>query len=455
MHYFPNFDSTNNGLNALVHYIESKTNPTWYNRYRYDTTNMFAWGGSASPSMSADFNGDGARDYYDEGNKSFYVGKKNGSPPFPDALPSYYDKVYGSAYIDRTKICDINNDGKADVIIGHTSKPEKQDATYQYLGTIIFGNADLTKMRVVALPRSIDRYQCLVDAYTVSPGKARLIVWTWDNDKRNNYYNLWELALDTSGNVKQPYKVLERRLMDPNNEAWYLGGTMFFHLNNNTQHTMRVSSDVYALDNDKMEFLFREPYIGAGGKLDYSLADKNKPGWFYGREVQIGDTLYDLCAGGNPQTRCEPFARMLSELHLANNEIAYADRAVNVGDVNGDGVGDLAVKYGAIFRIYLGVVGTVGVNDKVEKQTIDMIFTNPIHLNSPTHIRVSSPIESAATIEVYDLLGRKLSTLWEGVLQNGVSTIPLDIRLNPLPPGMYNLRLKAANVVVDKALIIE
>jgi len=46
MSYFPNFDTARGGFNALTHYIAGQQNPTWYNRYKGDTENMFDWGGA-------------------------------------------------------------------------------------------------------------------------------------------------------------------------------------------------------------------------------------------------------------------------------------------------------------------------------------------------------------------------------------------------------------------------
>ena len=74
------------------------------------------------------------------------------------------------------------------------------------------------------------------------------------------------------------------------------------------------------------------------------------------------------------------------------------------------------------------------------------------------------PIVSTSTIEVilarpqhvrltlYDLLGRHVETIYEGVLQAGAETIPIEART--LPAGMYLLRLQGENEQLTHGIVV-
>jgi len=126
--YLPNFDVANGGINAITQ--RRSGNPTWYNRFAYDTTNQFTW---ISPWVvtRVDLNGDGLIDYVDaEGN--VYQGVKENSPPIP-VVGVKYSGLQGGGFVG-----DFNNDGFEDIIVTTT-----QAQTFM----IQFGGKDLLHLR--------------------------------------------------------------------------------------------------------------------------------------------------------------------------------------------------------------------------------------------------------------------------------------------------------------------
>ena len=77
-------------------------------------------------------------------------------------------------------------------------------------------------------------------------------------------------------------------------------------------------------------------------------------------------------------------------------------------------------------------------------------FPNPF--NPITTIRYQLPVTSYLTIKVYNLLGREVATLFEGVKPIGIFTVNFDA--SELSGGIYLYQLKAGNFVETKKLIL-
>lgn len=456
MTYLPNFDTAHGGLNALIPYTSSNT-PTIYNRYKGDTESMFNWGSGllgtgGGASTMADFDGDGVLDFYQNGVIGFYKGKSNGVPPDTIGIRSYYFEVDKNNTTGKYYVSDYDTDGKQDVIISYgTPSKEKQ------LGSIIFGNADLSKMQVVALPHTNDAgfYQeCIIDAYT-NNGKARMITMTWDNNRSNSSLHLYEIRFITSGTtVKVEYQKLSSLFLSNENSESFLIGIKTFHLYNNTQHSLLFIATLYNLDNDAFEKLWFRSQGSPEFKIPVSIPDVNLPGWF---TISIS-AKFDLCYGGNPRNNPNPIAKLPDNVMLTDGSGTRLLGVSSVGDINHDGLGDIAAYYSGIdgnaFRIYLGVVGTVGVQDNTEtKLTINI--PNPVQRKHPFEILIKSPSETPAQCELYDMRGKLIALVWQGELQSGTNNIGITVHRTEVSAGMYNLRITYGSQFTDKAIIIE
>ncbi|MBS1537047.1 MAG: VCBS repeat-containing protein, partial [Bacteroidetes bacterium] len=118
--YLPNFDSANGGMNAITQ--KRKGDPTWFNRFAYDTTNQFSWNGGSWSVVQVDFNGDGISDYLD-GEGRVYQGIEKGKPP--GAGFGKYERGGDNPFVG-----DFNKDGFEDVVT-----PSRESQTFR----IIFG----------------------------------------------------------------------------------------------------------------------------------------------------------------------------------------------------------------------------------------------------------------------------------------------------------------------------
>ncbi|MBD3166508.1 T9SS type A sorting domain-containing protein, partial [bacterium] len=75
-------------------------------------------------------------------------------------------------------------------------------------------------------------------------------------------------------------------------------------------------------------------------------------------------------------------------------------------------------------------------------------FPNPF--NSAVHITIAAPDRSEARVDVFNLLGRRVDTVWNGALEAGTHT--MQWRANG-PAGMYFLRLQTASGESDAVRI--
>ena len=81
---------------------------------------------------------------------------------------------------------------------------------------------------------------------------------------------------------------------------------------------------------------------------------------------------------------------------------------------------------------------------------LDQNYPNPF--NPTTTIAYSVPVSGSVTIEVFDLLGRSVSTLVDGTINAGQHTVEFDA--SNLPSGMYLYRLTAGEKVETRKMML-
>ncbi len=97
------------------------------------------------------------------------------------------------------------------------------------------------------------------------------------------------------------------------------------------------------------------------------------------------------------------------------------------------------------------VVNVANEDDGLPQQfTLTQNFPNPF--NPTTSIAFSVPATDHVSLEVFDILGRSVSTLVNGVLSSGEYTIQFDAA--NLPSGMYLYRLSAGDKVSTKKMLL-
>jgi hypothetical protein len=83
---------------------------------------------------------------------------------------------------------------------------------------------------------------------------------------------------------------------------------------------------------------------------------------------------------------------------------------------------------------------------------LDQNYPNPF--NPATNIRFGVPRAAHVTIEVFDILGRKMTTLINGTMPPGIHTVVWDC--SACPSGMYIIRMNAGErVLLRKTLLMK
>ncbi len=77
-------------------------------------------------------------------------------------------------------------------------------------------------------------------------------------------------------------------------------------------------------------------------------------------------------------------------------------------------------------------------------------YPNPF--NPSTTIQYNVPAASAVSVQVFDMLGRKVATLVDGQVAAGTHTVSFDAR--NLASGVYLYRLEAAGNVINRSMML-
>lgn len=456
MHYLPNFDTANGGQDAVYHNAPGIGGITIYNRYKGDTTNMFSWQNTILALWQGDFNGDGVTDYCN-GNYGIYQGIKFGVPPKLPTVKSFDIKFSSS----KAFIADINNDKKDDIFFAESTRPD----TSKTLGALLLGNENIQDMEIIYFPFTEwldfdESAQCLMDAYYLEGKGARVITMTWDKNYASGKLHLW--AVDISGDkgkrtVKYSWLSSVKLNISP---AQYIAS--FFkaiHLRTAKLDCFKLHPDTYSLLDDKFVKVLTDVQYGSGGSilLEKPMSKDHQIGWVYGSTNNNECAI--LCFEGNPLKPNQPIARFPCSITDSQGNKINASSIVPVGDVNKDGINDVACTYTGgkrLYRIYLGVDGNTFINDNDNNNnSITLLIQNPLRKDLPFTLQITSSFESQATIELFSLSGEKMFEIWNGTLQIGSQSIYFDGNKYNVPAGMYNMRLKSDKTIVDKAIIIE
>jgi len=107
-------------------------------------------------------------------------------------------------------------------------------------------------------------------------------------------------------------------------------------------------------------------------------------------------------------------------------------------------------------------MGAYGGGDSIEVNIDNQEFQMPKHFalaqnypnpfNVSTIIQYNLPVHSNITIDIYDILGRKVKTLVDKQQQAGYHTIDFDA--SELSSGVYFYRLQAGDYIETKKMIL-
>ncbi|MCB2205059.1 T9SS type A sorting domain-containing protein [bacterium] len=103
------------------------------------------------------------------------------------------------------------------------------------------------------------------------------------------------------------------------------------------------------------------------------------------------------------------------------------------------------------------------IDNSSPKDGLTSAFTFGLEQNAPnpfkssTYFRYSLPGEAMVTLEVYNMLGQRVATVFDGMRSEGAHTVAwdgLNDAGNAVSPGSYIYRLRAGNDVLSKMLIV-
>jgi hypothetical protein len=95
--------------------------------------------------------------------------------------------------------------------------------------------------------------------------------------------------------------------------------------------------------------------------------------------------------------------------------------------------------------------GTVGIAEEPVLPTSAWLYQNfPNPFNPTTVIGFSVAKEAYVTLRVYDMLGREVATLWDGMALAGYRQVTFEAR--GLPSGTYFARMTADGIVQTKKM---
>jgi hypothetical protein len=458
--YLEKFDTANGGNGALVLNRSWGEGQTIYMQGRGDTTNRFTWerwGGMGGGQYveTVDFNGDGVNDYL-QGDGIIYRGKTKNAPPESIPVARYDITFYG---IGRRCVADFNDDGKEDFLSGIVSGNTLGEAPGPFIGRIILGNSDLTKMKVIEMPQIQGTYpgaysiQNIVSAWREN-GKNYMVVYNYTPDgykPRSDAFELCEFVIvaDTTISYTTLDHVPYKAWPDPNTPYYSYSSSFVWHSLDRTEKTLVVYDvDRYYYQTYKYRdgHLVPGAYLRTGaGNVYYmtrGVGSMNQAGW-------CSETNALLFSNGDPFYGISYYAKVTAD----------GQRGVcSIGDVNNDGFGDVAVIYKSgdlDYRVvlYLGADISTGVVDPVGS-TLSMSFGSESPSSNTKPLEVTFIIDKPGnyTITMYSLRGELIATLLNEHFDQGTYT--RIVGLPSVAAGLYNVCLTDGTQRVDKGIMI-
>jgi hypothetical protein len=342
---------------------------------------------------------------------------------------------------------DFNHDGYEDIIV-----PTNAGRTFM----ILLGGKDLKQLRQMRVDYYGQSYSTGISAYKNEQGQPRLITYK-SSDNSEGFY-LYGLNFSASPNDSIIVSLQEldkiEELKKSKTDQIYAGNTSCLYENKKTkEYTLLVSylppsvrTVPFAIINDKFT---ASPAMKISTAFKYCLTGSidgdDEPDW-------INITYPDIVYSGNPTKNGMP------RLKFPANNKCYLDGFYSyIGDVTGDGIGDIALGNLYCFSIFKGVdwqklsvTGDLGKADFTLHQT----EPNPIGADGKAVLPATLAHSGNYTLEVYDLTGKRLGELFSGELPSGEVRLPLDVKVLNIPSGMYTLRLSDGKHTQERAFIV-
>ena len=457
--YIPNFY---HGKDAMGVSVKSGMMETWLNRFPGDTENVFTWKGG-SPVLQGDFNGDGITDYF--GGGYIYKGIKNGEPP--DTATVNY------SVLSPDIVADINHDGYDDLLWGSNYKQEELAIK------VLYGASDLSKMKEVYIkhPPLINALMTIENSFIGADGDLRFIAFSIDTTRKDAKW--WGYVLfrchwnksDTIPNFEKLSEVIRYKSSEipfQRGSAIYTSkytNNKFFIVRESVNMTQQNNIIIYDMTQDAFKessrMYFSSDRAAGPHVLHQSIDMDSTEDWLLTRpnftiEFHSGGNILDTAIYSQYYNYCN------GDGFNVGNDIFEV-----IGDVNGDGIKDLAVASSSnavsnCFRIILSKNKTTGTDviiDELSHITFNLAETKPYPLsrNRISTLQVILPHSGIYNLNLYNLQGKAISKLNQQEYDKGQNNIIIDLSNIPLESGGYLLRLSDNKglIIGQRTIIIE
>jgi hypothetical protein len=365
--------------------------------------------------VSADFNGDNYYDLAVSNNAGITILTNNGDGTFPDT---------GTYFISSPSSClsakDLDGDGDIDLAVGLSSTSMLTILINDGAGNFQLGESyfmDYSPVRITAVDLNADNDN---DLAVVTYGWVAIFLNNGDGTFQPDTNHIGSdpvsvAAADLDGDGDQDLAIAGYG--GPVRVYWNTGNGTFDDPGYFDVYSTLSSIIAAPLDaGDDYDLITTCP---DGGKV--SLLRNNDDGTF---QFHV-----DLIVGGSP---CSIFA----------------------ADLDGDGDNDLAVAnyYHIAILLNQTIMGTTQDWVELVPDEIQLSQNYPNPFNSQTTIRYALPKSSMVTIDIFDLLGRKIESLSEGTRQAGDNQAIWNAI--DQSSGVYFYRIKADEQIITKKMVV-
>lgn len=167
-----------------------------------------------------------------------------------------------------------------------------------------------------------------------------------------------------------------------------------------------------------------------GGDVDFYLLDASGTQIGQGASLSNPEQLSGFATGpGTYQYKVVGYATVVANYTITSTQTKHVD-----GGAGKSGMSSEALT----------------VSSKPERYVLDQNYPNPF--NPETKISFAIPEVRMTVLEVYNVLGQKIATLVQGVMNAGSYTIPFDAR--ELPSGVYLYKLQSGSFISTKRMMV-
>jgi hypothetical protein len=187
------------------------------------------------------------------------------------------------------------------------------------------------------------------------------------------------------------------------------------------------------------------PYLGIGGNGSIAFGDVDGDST---REIAISTGDYVILM--------KPVAvrqfRIISCFAVSSRQ-----GELTIYDIDGDGVGEIVVSSEFSSRTWLykySPLTSVRPIAPTKPSEVSLLRVYPNPFNPTLRITYSVSHRTKCTLRIYDMLGKRILTLFEGMKEAGTYSTELDGKVQNLASGTYLLRLEAAGTVRSSKVVL-